>query len=122
MGILKGWCRCGTGRSGRYAGENISTAMPWMWMCWQKKAEQRQSKRGFNTKKSENIISNGSIIVINEGQCMMIVEQGKVVEVCAEAGRISLRFRNRTQPVLWRFEGKHQGKLPSVRQACRFRR
>ena len=51
-----------------------------------KKGEQRQSKRGFNTKKSENIISNGSIIVINEGQCMMIVEQGKVVEGCAEAG------------------------------------
>ena len=51
-----------------------------------KKGEQRQSKRGFNTKKSENIISNGSIIVVKEGQCMMIVEQGKVVEVCAEAG------------------------------------
>lgn len=50
------------------------------------KGEQRQSKRGFNTKKSENIISNGSIIAVNEGQCMLIVEQGKVVEVCAEAG------------------------------------
>ena len=72
-----------------------------------KKGEQRQSKRGFNTKKSENIISNGSIIVINEGQCMMIVEQGKVVEVRRRSRRISLRFRNRTQPVLWRFEGKH---------------
>lgn len=50
------------------------------------KGEQRQSKRGLNAKKSENIISNGSIIAVNEGQCMMIVEQGKVVEVCAEAG------------------------------------
>ena len=82
-----------------------------------KKGEQRQSKRGFNTKKSENIISNGSIIVVNEGQCMMIVEQGKVVEVCAEAGEFL--YDSATEP---RFEGKHQGKLPSVRQACRLRR
>ena len=64
-----------------------------------KKGEQRQSKRGFNTKKSENIISNGSIIVINEGQCMMIVEQGKVVEVCAEAGEFL--YDSATEPSLF---------------------
>ena len=64
-----------------------------------KKGEQRQSKRGFNTKKSENIISNGSIIVVNEGQCMMIVEQGKVVEVCAEAGEFL--YDSVTEPSLF---------------------
>ena len=64
-----------------------------------KKGEQRQSKRGFNTKKSENIISNGSIIVVNEGQCMMIVEQGKVVEVCAEAGEFL--YDSATEPSLF---------------------
>ena len=42
--------------------------------------------RNSNTKASDNIISNGSVVAVNEGQCMMIVEQGKVVEVCAEPG------------------------------------
>jgi len=50
------------------------------------KGQKRTSGRSSNTKGSDNIISNGSVIAINEGQCMMIVEQGKVVDVCAEPG------------------------------------
>jgi len=50
------------------------------------KGEKRTSKRSVNRKGEDNIISNGSVIAINEGQCMMIIEQGKVVEVCAEPG------------------------------------
>ncbi|EON72398.1 SPFH domain-containing protein [Lysinibacillus sphaericus] len=49
------------------------------------KSVKRTSKRGSN-KGHDNIISNGSIIAINEGQCMMIVEQGKVVEFSSESG------------------------------------
>lgn len=50
------------------------------------KGVKRVSGRSSNTKASDNIISNGSGIAVADGQCMMIVEQGKVVEVCAEPG------------------------------------
>lgn len=50
------------------------------------KGKKRTSKRSSNTKGEDNIISNGSIIAVNEGQCMLIVEQGKVVDICCEPG------------------------------------
>ena len=50
------------------------------------KGQKRVSGRSSNTKGSSNIISNGSVIAVNDGQCMMIVEQGKIVDVCAEPG------------------------------------
>ena len=50
------------------------------------KGQKRVSGRSSNTKGSDNIISNGSVIAIADGQCMLIVEQGKVVDVCAEPG------------------------------------
>ena len=51
-----------------------------------KGAKRISQKRSSNTKAEDNIITNGSIIAVNDGQCMMIVEQGKVVEVCDEPG------------------------------------
>lgn len=36
---------------------------------------------------NDNVITNGSIISINNGQCMIIVESGKVVDLCAEPGQ-----------------------------------
>lgn len=50
------------------------------------KGEKRVSGRSSNKRGNDNIITNGSVIAVNEGQCMMIVEQGKVVELCAEPG------------------------------------
>ena len=70
------------------------------------KGQKRTSKRSSNTKGNENIISTGSVIAVNEGQCMLIVEQGKIVEVCAEPGEFI--FDASTEPTI--FAGK-LGKL-----------
>ena len=53
------------------------------------KGEKRVGDRSSNTKGSDNVISNGSGIVVADGQCMIIVEQGKIVEVCAEPGEFT---------------------------------
>ena len=51
-----------------------------------KGVKKTNSKRSSNKKGSEDIISSGSVIAVADGQAMLIVEQGKVVEFCAEAG------------------------------------
>ena len=66
------------------------------------KGQKRTSKRSANTKGNENIISTGSVVAVNEGQCMMIVEQGKIVEVCAEPGEFI--YDASTEPTI--FAGK----------------
>ena len=63
------------------------------------KGMKRTGKRSSNTKGNENIISSGSVIAVNEGQCMMIVEQGKVVDVCAEPGEYTYDLS--TEPSLF---------------------
>ncbi len=54
---------------------------------------------GRNNKGGDNIISNGSVIAIADGQCMIIVEQGKVVDVCAEPGEYT--YDVSTEPSLF---------------------
>ena len=66
------------------------------------KGQKRSGKRSSNTKGSDNIISNGSGIAVADGQCMIIVEQGKVVEVCAEPGEYT--YDTSTEPSI--FAGK----------------
>lgn len=50
------------------------------------KGKKKITRRSSNTRGTENIITDGSVLTVNEGQCMLIVEQGSVVEVCAEPG------------------------------------
>lgn len=66
------------------------------------KGQKHQNPRSSNTKGNDNIISNGSVIAVADGQCMLIVEQGKVVEVCAEPGAFT--YDTSTEPSI--FAGK----------------
>ena len=50
------------------------------------KGVHRTGKRTSNTKGTDNVITNGSVLAVADGQCMLIVEQGKVVDICAEPG------------------------------------
>ena len=63
------------------------------------KGEKRITGRSSNTKGNDNIISNGSGIAVADGQCMIIVEQGKVVEVCAEPGEFT--YDSSTEPSIF---------------------
>ena len=63
------------------------------------KGQKRVSGRSSNTKGSDNVISNGSGIAVADGQCMLIVEQGKVVEVCAEPGEYT--YDTSTEPSIF---------------------
>jgi len=71
------------------------------------KGMRRQTKRGSN-KGNENIISNGSIIAVNDGQCMLIIEQGKVVEVCQEPGEFV--YDTSTEPSIF-YDGNFMDNL-----------
>ncbi len=70
------------------------------------------AKRSSNTKASENIISNGSIVSINEGQFMMIVEQGNIVEFTDQPGEFV--YDTSTEPTLF-YGGFGKGLLDSFR-------
>lgn len=63
------------------------------------KGQKRIGGRSSNRKGSDNIISNGSGIAVADGQCMMIVEQGKIVEVCAEPGEFT--YDTSTEPSIF---------------------
>lgn len=62
------------------------------------KARKRVNGRGSN-KGSDNIITSGSVIAVNEGQCMIIVDQGQIVEFCADAGEFV--YDSSTEPSLF---------------------
>ena len=55
------------------------------------KGRKKTDKRSSNTKGNENVITNGSIIEVNAGQCAIVVDGGKVVDVALEPGVFEFR-------------------------------
>lgn len=51
------------------------------------KGQKRTGNRSSNKHGEENIISDGSIVAVADGQCMIIVEDGAIVDVCSEPGK-----------------------------------
>ena len=76
------------------------------------KGRKKATGRSSNTKGDDNIITNGSLIAIADGQCMLIVEQGKVVDVCAEPGEYT--YDMSTEPSI--FSGDLGDSVKSVFQ------
>ena len=74
------------------------------------KGQKRVSGRSSNTKGSDNVITNGSVIAVADGQCMMIVDQGRILEVCAEPGEFT--YDMSTEPSL--FTGELKGSIRAV--------
>ncbi len=65
-----------------------------------KKGERHHGKSGLlNRGGSDNVITNGSTVVVNEGQCMIIVDQGAIVDICAEPGAYT--YDTSTEPSIF---------------------
>ncbi len=77
------------------------------------KGHKRVSGRSSNTRGSDNIITSGSVIAVADGQCMLIVEQGKVVDICAEPGEYT--YDASTEPSV--FCGDLSSSIPAVLQS-----
>ena len=75
------------------------------------KGVKKTSSKGSNHG-SDNIISNGSVIAVADGQCMIIVDQGKVVDICAEPGEYTYDLSS--EPSL--FYGSLSETIPAVFQ------
>ena len=63
------------------------------------KGVRRAGSRSSNRSGGDNIISDGSVIAVADGQCMIIVEQGKVVDLCAEPGEYT--YDSKSEPSLF---------------------
>ncbi|MBP3633349.1 MAG: SPFH domain-containing protein [Oscillospiraceae bacterium] len=64
-----------------------------------RKGQKKAGGRSSNTKGTDNIITSGSVIVVQEGQCMMIVDQGQIVEFAAEPGEYT--YDASTEPTIF---------------------
>ena len=63
------------------------------------KGRKSGGRRSVNNKGSDNVITTGSVILVADGQCMMIVDQGKIVDMCAASGEYT--YDQSTEPSLF---------------------
>ncbi len=63
------------------------------------KGNKKTSGRSSNTKGEDNIITNGSVIAVADGQCMIVVDNGKVAEICAVPGEFT--YDTSTEPSIF---------------------
>ena len=54
-----------------------------------KRADHKVSGRSTNTKGDQDIITKDSVVIVNEGQCALLVDNGQIIDVAAEAGAYS---------------------------------
>ncbi len=80
--------------------------------CLATKGQKRSSDRSSNTKGEENIITNGSVIAVADGQCMIIVDNGKIVELCADPGEFT--YDSSTEPSIF-YGGLGKGIIDSFK-------
>ena len=58
-----------------------------------------RKSRGFGNRGNDNIITEGSVIAVADGQCAIVTEQGQVIDICAQPGEY--RFDSSTQPSIF---------------------
>ena len=63
------------------------------------KGQKKSGRHSSNTKGGDNVITNGSVIAVADGQCMLIVDQGRIVDMCAESGEYT--YDMSTEPSLF---------------------
>lgn len=88
----------------------------------------QDDKRSSNTKRTADVISNGSIIHVYDNQCMILVDGGKIVDYTAEPGYY--KVENSSAPSLFNgqlgdavketFNRFKFGGVPSSKQVCYF--
>src|SRR5215469_15207198 len=77
------------------------------------KGQKRVTKGSSNTKGSDNIITNGSGVVVNQGQAAIIIDDGRVAEICAEEGRYT--YDKSSEPSVF-YGGLGKGLVDSLKK------
>ena len=50
------------------------------------RGRKRIGARSANDRADDEVVTNGSVICVADGQCVLVVKQGKVIDVCTEPG------------------------------------